>query len=162
MNQSQVARILKIATAAAAVVAAGVFLFYLPLAGWQLAEEVAEEWELTWLYVPALVVTEAVWVLVNLALRQFWKVCRRIGENASFSQENARSFRLISRFALIGTALVAVPFVGLCVLGLMNAAFGIPFLLVIFVGLGVAVLSWCLSLLIANAAELKQQADLTI
>lgn len=159
MNQSQVARILKIATVGAAVLAAGVFLFYLPLAGWQ----VAEAWELTELvYVPALIVTEVIWVLVNLALWQFWKVCRRIGENASFSQENARSFRWISRFALLASALVALPFLTLCVLGLMNAVFGIPFLLVICFGLGIAVLSWCLSLLIANAAELKQQADLTI
>lgn len=158
MNQSQIARILKIATAAAALIAAGVFLFYLPLAGYQLAEE----WELTALYLPALLVTEVIWVLVNLALWQFWKVCRRIGENASFSQENARSFRWISRYALAATVLVALPFLAACFLGMMNAAFGIPFLLVIFVGLGIAVLSWCLSLLIANAAELKQQTDLTI
>lgn len=158
MNQASIAHILKAATLVAAIVLALVFFWYLPLLGYQISVGLERQA----LFLPGLILLEGVALLIYLALWQFWKVCRRIGKSNSFCRENARSFLLISRYALAGTLLVALAAVAAGRLGLLNGAWLIALGLTICVGLGVLVLSWCLAHLIGNAAELKEQADLTV
>lgn len=158
MSQSQVALLLQVSTVLAAFVAAFVFFWYIPMLGW----EVAIVNELEWLFPPCLAVTEVLALLVFLALWEFWHVCRRIGENNSFCRSNARSFRRISRYALTAAGLLLALLVVMMKTGYCNGAWFIVLTLVICVPLGIFVLAFCLSHLISNAAELKEQTDLTI
>lgn len=158
LSHRQIALLLKLSTAAAAFVAAFVFFWYIPMLGWEIACGCGYQT----LFFPCLAAVEFFALLVFLALWQFWQVCRRIEENNSFCRANALSFRRISFCALAAAALTALVLRELLVKGYCNAAWFIILALVICGTLGVFVLAFCLSQLIANAAELKEQADLTI
>lgn len=95
-------------------------------------------------------------------LIEFWKVCTQIGNDNSFSQENARYFH---RMGMCG-ALGAIGFIArLCYLA-AEGALTIPFAVFgvaeTLVALIFVVLCEALSRLILNAYEMKQENDLTI
>lgn len=95
-------------------------------------------------------------------LVQFWKVCTEIGRDNSFSLENAKSFHLMGIFA-------GAEAVGFLVRIVWYVAFEeIEFLAIlftsaeIFVAIVFLILCECLSQLIQNAYEMKQENELTI
>lgn len=95
-------------------------------------------------------------------LIEFWKVCSQIGNDNSFSLENAVYFH---RMSLYGTA-GAVGFIArLCWLA-VNGVLQIPMAIFIageiLLSVVFVVLCEALSKLIQNAYEMKQENDLTI
>ncbi len=92
-----------------------------------------------------------------------WKIASNIGNDNSFSFENAKHLKTISKLAAADCAFF---FVGNWSLLLMNMSHpGIVIIfapLVIFVGIAVAVVSAALSHLVYKSAVLQSENDLTI
>jgi hypothetical protein len=156
--QTHIARLLKGFTVLAALLCAFVFFFYLPLLG----QDLAQALDAQALYLPCLIFAEVIALLVFLALWQFWKLCRCIGSNRSFSMESAAAVTAISRLALAAGVLFVGLVIALISTGILNAAWFIVLFFCVCAALGISLLCWCLSQLIRNAAELKEQTDLTI
>lgn len=111
---------------------------------------------------------QAVWyvnvgfVPVYLALILAWRVFSAIGRDESFSMKNAKRLRGAAVLSLVEAAYLMgglfwfgswkanSPFSGLCFLGL------------ILLGLSAAVVCYALAQLIRQAAQLKEEADLTV
>jgi len=120
-----------------------------------------DEGPLTGRFYPALIYVELVGVLCFLSLWQAWKICREIGNDNSFSHENARSLTKISRCMAAACALMAL---GLAVCLIVRASLFLT---------GLAALGTCIALifslfaaamaqLIESGAALKDENDLTI
>lgn len=109
-------------------------------------------------------------------LISFFKVCNRIGDGDSFSQGNADSFKLMERFAYVAAAAACGRIVWCLLMNDRNVMIeavslietppmtkmlflscGELFIFVIF-----GLLCRALSALILNAAEIKQENELTI
>lgn len=99
-----------------------------------------------------------------LCLVKFWGICTRIGEDKSFSRENAEALRQMSHYMLVDSALYALFLVLFCILGWYS--FGIGFLfgiiLFLFICITLAVLCAVLSHLVYNASRMQEDQDLTI
>ncbi len=110
----------------------------------------------------------AVWY-VNLGFLPFygalvlaWQVFSAIGRDESFTRANARRVRGASWLALFEVAYLIG---GLIWFGTRQALSGVTtlgLLGLILLGLAAAVLCYALSVLILQAAEMKEEADLTI
>lgn len=91
-----------------------------------------------------------------------FKISSNIGNNHSFTKENAKLLTKISNLAAIDTLYV---FIGALLLLFLVSADPMVILLsfvVIFAGLAVSVAAAALSHLVLKAAELQDQSDLTI
>ena len=92
-----------------------------------------------------------------------WKVFGRIGRGEAFCTANARAMRTAARLAFFDAVLVPV---GVITLGLLGA--GSPGLTVILMPAGtmvcamVGVMALALSRLVADAAALQDENDLTV
>ena len=91
-----------------------------------------------------------------------WRVAGNIGNDRSFSQENARLLALISRLAAGDAVFFFVGNVALLLLNMSHPGVVLLSLLVVFAGVAVAVAAACLSHLVRKAADLQEQSDLTI
>jgi len=105
--------------------------------------------------------------LCCLALRSFWGVCGRIGEDRSFSAENVIAMGQIARHLWLASGMTAVLAILLFTLTALSGASitqGSLFLPVLLACLfaGVALLSKALSLLLAKAVDLQADHDLTV
>lgn len=108
-------------------------------------------------------------VYVNLGFLPFyaalvlaWRVFSAIGRDESFTRANARRVRLAGWLALGETAYLAG---GLGWFGFHQALSGVMalgFVGLMLLGLAAAVLCYALSVLILQAAEMKEEADLTV
>ena len=108
-----------------------------------------------------------IWIVGALcfrALAEAWKVCVQIGEDNTFSLQNAVSLRLISRLMAVACAMMAVGFVvylainkrnpNLWMLGLIALGVCIALIFSLFAS--------ALAELIRYGARIKQENDLTI
>lgn len=95
-------------------------------------------------------------------LFQFWKVCKEIGSDNSFSLENATAFNKMS----YGGIFLAIGFSAkLCVIyfwGNLPILYGLFIICEVIVSIVFIVLCKALSKLILNAYEMKQENELTI
>ena len=97
-----------------------------------------------------------------IALVFSWKIAANIGQDRSFSMENAKLLKWISALA-VGDA--AFFFAGNLVFWLLNMnhpGIALFSLLIVFIGVVVAIASAALSHLVAKAAVLQDESDLTI
>jgi len=118
--------------------------------------------DLAFLFYPGLAYNFAIAVPCYAILYHFWKVCRQIRQDNSFSKENADSFVAISRLALF---LTVEWFAGLLFLtfgGWMKTGALVILIFGIFLSIIVTVISAALSHLIRKAYELRQENELTI
>jgi len=111
-----------------------------------------------WMRAYALLVAVPVWVTIVL----LWKVFGTIPKSDAFSQENARRFQWIAWLAEGDLCLV-----GGFALFLLISGVTPPFLVMcfggaIFAGIVAAMVFHVLAGLVRNAAELKQDSDMTI
>ena len=160
MQHKKIALVLECLTGFLAFLLSLVAFWFMPLFGRNLA--LYEVPYLAWLFWPCLVF---VWVVCGLgyaALFRFFTVCREIGRGNSFSQKNARAFRWIGHYAVAAGVLLFAMQVVLIVFELFGAPWLFLFFFLILFCVCIAVLAYCLSRLIANAADLKEQNDLTI
>lgn len=96
------------------------------------------------------------------ALLCMWRVAREIGRENAFSMQNCASLRMVSRLALIDTVYFALGDVLLFALNMNHPGIALGLLAVCIVGLIVAAVASTLSKLIAEAARLREEHDLTI
>lgn len=111
--------------------------------------------EVAFLYWPAMFY---IWIIAAggyAMLFFFWNVSKQIGNENSFSKENANSFTWISRIAL---AISVILFLGIVYLGVykwLNPGFAIVFVIGILASITLSVLAAALSHLILKAYEMK-------
>ena len=160
IEHKRLAALLRIGLVIAAVVCAAIFFWFLPELGQGIAEA---DPEFAWAFWPCLAFAWLFAVPVFWAMTLMWAVFGRIGQGAAFCRENAQSLRTVSRLAFFDAALVPV---GVIVLGLLGA--GSPGLTVILMPAGtmvcalVGAMAMALSRLVADAAALQDESDLTV
>lgn len=159
MRQMEVSKWLKAITILMGVAGLLFFFLVMPVMAKDLAAAYPEAAYLMW---PGILYGWGIGVICYAILYQFWKVCVEIGRDNSFSEENAKSFVMISRLAV---AMAVVWFGGvvfLAIIHCLSPAFGIFMILIAFICIVVAVLAAALSHLIYKSYEMRQENDLTI
>lgn len=159
MEQKKVACKLKIFTAVTAAAAGAFFFLYLPALIGEMAEVMPEA---AWLQWPG---TFAVWLIAMVfyaSLLFFWRICTRIGDGNSFCRENMADMKRIGICAFLVLAVIVTGVIFLAVIRCLNFAWFAVAFFTGFAACGIGVVCFCLSRLIANAAEIKQENDLTV
>ena len=101
-------------------------------------------------------------VPICAALILGWKISTRIGEDRSFTVENARYLKWISWLAAGDSVYFFLGNVVLLFANMSHPGVTLLSLIVVFVGLCVTVAAAVLSHLVKKAAALQEQSDLTI
>lgn len=91
-----------------------------------------------------------------------WRVAVNIGQDRSFSLENAKLLAGISRLAAGDAVFFFAGNVALLLLNMSHPGVVLLSLLAVFAGVAVSVAAACLSHLVRKAADLQEQSDLTI
>lgn len=97
-----------------------------------------------------------------IAMGVSWKIATNIQKDRSFCMENALLFKTFSYLALGDSVFFMCGSVFFFIKGMNHPGLMIIELLVVFAGLAVFVCTAALSYLVAQAADLKEDADLTI
>ena len=91
-----------------------------------------------------------------------WKIANNIGNDQSFTNQNAALLKNISVLSALDAAFFFVGNVVLLFLSMSHPGVVIASLVIVFVGVAVAVASAALSHLVKKAAVLQEQSDWTI
>ena len=91
-----------------------------------------------------------------------WRIVVNIGEDRSFTEENAKMLRWISMLAAGDAIFFFVGNIAMLLLNMNHPGIVLLSLSVVFVGVAVTVASAALSHLVHKAALLQEQSDLTI
>ena len=159
MEHRKVSRLLMLAGVIA--VLGGGYLFFVdaPMAALRYRELMPEY---AYLFIPALVFLWVIGLIYLAAMADYFRVCRRIGQDRSFCPENERSLSRIARL-LIGAAaiwLLGIP-LGL-LLGLGIGVWTAVFALAAAASAAMGMLALGLSRLLKRATEMKEENDLTV
>lgn len=159
MEHRKVGRLLMLAGVIA--VLGGGYLFFVdaPMAALRYRELMPEY---AYLFIPALVFLWVIGLIYLAAMADYFRVCRRIGQDRSFCPENDRSLSRIARL-LIGAAaiwLLGIP-LGL-LLGLGIGVWTAVFALAAAASAAMGMLALGLSRLLKRATEMKEENDLTV
>ena len=156
----KLAVLLRIGLVIAALVCGAIFFWFLPQLGRGIA---LADPEYAWAFWPCLIFAWLFAVPVFWAMAALWTVFGRIGRGDAFCMENARARATVSRLAFFDAVLVPV---GVITLALLGA--GSPGMTVIAMPAGVmvctlvGVMAMALSRLVADAARLQDESDLTV
>lgn len=156
----KLAVLLRIALMIAALVCGAIFFWFLPQLGRGIA---LADPEYAWAFWPCLIFAWLFAAPVFWAMAALWAVFSRIGRGDAFCAENARAMATVSRLAFFDAVLVPV---GVITLALLGA--GSPGMTVIAMPAGVmvctlvGVMAMALSRLVADAARLQDESDLTV
>ena len=118
--------------------------------------------EYAYLFIPALVFLWAIGLIYLAAMADYFRVCRRIGQDRSFCPENEKSLSRIA-FLLAGAAalwLLGIP-LGL-LLRLRPGVWTAAFLLAAAASAAMGILAGGLARLLKLATEIKEENDLTV
>lgn len=160
IEHKRLAVLLRIGLVIAAAVCAAIFFWFLPELGRGIAKA---DPAYAWAFWPCLGFAWLFAVPVFWAMLRMWTVFGRIGQGAAFCRENAQALRTVSRLAFFDAALVPA---GVITLALLGA--GSPGMTVIAMPAGtmvcalVGVMAMALSRLVADAAALQDENDLTV
>ena len=91
-----------------------------------------------------------------------WKIAQNIQNDNSFCMENASLFKIFSYLAIGDSIVFMLGSIIYFFMGMNHPGLLIAEMLVVFAGLAVFVCTAALSYLVAQAAELKEDSDLTI
>lgn len=97
-----------------------------------------------------------------VALLISWKIASNIQKDRSFCHANARLFRIFSYLALGDSIVLGLGSVAYWLCGMNHPGLLVLEFLVVFVGLAIFVCTSALSYLVAKAADLQEDSDLTI
>ena len=106
-----------------------------------------------------------VWVSVipfMLSLLNAWKIFNQIGQDNSFSKQNAHYLTNISRLSLIELVYYFIGIILLLVFNLLHPPIIIAMAVVIFIAFALSIITAALSHLVNKAAEIKDENDLTV
>ena len=159
MNQHRLSSWLKGIVAGIAVCGLIVYFAVLPNVGASLRAGFPEFSAWHWPWMIFLWITA---VPCYAALVLCWKIAANIGNDRSFSEENARLLQAVARLAAGDTVFFFLGNVVLFFLSMNHPGILLLSLLICFAGVAVTVAAVCLSHLVSKAADLQQQSDLTI
>ena len=159
MSQHKLSVYLKAVLAGIGVCVLVVYLLILPRCGAFFRESYPEFAAWHWPWMVFLWVTG---IPVCAALALAWRIAARIGEDRSFTPENAKLLQTVSWLAAGDTLYFFIGNVVLLLLGMNHPGILLGSLLVCFAGTAVAVAAACLSHLVRKAADLQEQSDLTV
>ncbi len=137
-----------------------VYFLVVPIMGRQLIS--IENGEYQHCYQPWLFFIWATGIPCFAALVLAWKIARNIGENRSFSMENAKYFQNIAVLAAADAAFFFAGNVVLLLLNMNHPGIVLFSLLIVFAGMAMSIASAVLSHLVKKAADLQTESDLTI
>ena len=159
MKQVEISRWLKGITCTIGIMGVIFFFCIVPM----LAGEMRQQYpEAAFLYWPGLAYSCVIAVGCYAVLFQFWKVCKEIGKDNSFSKENAAAFKSISRIAVVLAGIWFLGLVALAGMGYMQPAIVLFLIFAIVISFVVAICAAALSHLVWKAYELRQENELTI
>ncbi len=159
MEHRRVSRLLMLAGGIA--VLGGAYLFFVdaPKAALQYRALMPEY---AYLFIPALVFLWLIGLIYLTAMADYFRVCRRIGQDRSFCPENERS---LSRIACLLIGAAAIWLLGIPLGLLLRLDFGIwtvAFLLAAAASAAMGLLAGSLAKLLGRAVEMKEENDLTV
>ena len=91
-----------------------------------------------------------------------WSIAREIGRGNAFSRENAASLRTVALLAVVDTVYFALGNMILFLVSMSHPGIALVLMAVCVVGVIVAAVASTLSKLVAEAARLREEQDLTI
>lgn len=160
MKQREISRYLKVVTAGVTVLFLIFVVWFMPSV---LKKTVLEAWGKTafWASCCFLWVTA---VPCLLSLYRFWGICVKIGEDQSFSRQNAEALKRISHYMLADSIFYALFLACTCIFSWYTYIGELLFgtILVLFICVALTVLSAALSHLVYKASQLQEDQDLTI
>lgn len=159
MKQKHLATWLKIMIIGVGICALLVYAIAVPECGKVLVKEYPEFAER---YKPWLCFLDSTGILLLLALGCCYKIAINIGNDKSFSMENAKLLNWISNMAIGDTAYFFAGNFILVALNMSHPGVFLGSLVVDFVGIAIGVAAAALSHLVYKAAELKEENELTI
>ncbi|HKM21941.1 MAG TPA: DUF2975 domain-containing protein [Lachnospiraceae bacterium] len=159
MEQKHLAGWLKLITIGVGIIGAIVYLGIIPWWGRDLVLS-APEFS-TWYY-PWLIFAWITAVPCYAALIIFWGICKNIGADNSFCEDNSIRLKHISQLAALDSAMVMVGNVVLFLLSMNHPGIFILLILVVFIGIAITVVAAGLSHLVYKAWKLKEENELTI
>ncbi len=113
-------------------------------------------------YYPWLIFLWVTAIPCYIALVLGWRIASNIGEDRSFSMDNARLLKWIAYLAVGDAGFFFVMNVLYLVLNMSHPGVTLISLIVVFAGIAVSVAAAALSHLVQKAARLQEQSDLTI
>lgn len=91
-----------------------------------------------------------------------YRIADNIGKDLSFTNENAKLLKWISTLAMIDSTYLLIGNIVLIIIDAMNAMSFIILFMFVFLGVAISIVAAALSHLVAKAALLQSQNDLTI
>ena len=159
MEQKHLSNWLKLILIGVGICGLVVFLFAVPMYGVSLREAYPEFANRFW---PWLIFIWIFAIPCFMILYYAWKICTNIGNDQSFTCQNASLMKNISVLAALDAGFFFVGNVVLMFLNMSHPGVVIASFLIVFVGVAVTVASAALSHLVKKAAILQEQSDLTI
>ena len=159
MKQSTLAKWLKIVLVGVGICGIVGYAWVIPSFGQSL---VRDNPEFAYCYYPWLIFLWATAVPCYIALALGWRIASNIGEDRSFSMDNAKLLKWIAYLAVGDAGFFFVMNVLYLFLGMSHPGVTLVSLIVVFAGIAVSVAAATLSHLVHKAAELQEQSDLTI
>jgi len=162
MSKKAMTRLLHAILCIGALIAAGIFFGAVPLYGQYMAQTAAPEF--AYAYVPCLLWAWAFALPLFLAVIPAWRVVSSISDTrGAFCRANVRALRQIAYLAFADGVIFPL---GMLIVAFMGAgAPGLTVLVtpaVIFACAAAGIAALCLSCLVAEAAALREENDLTI
>ena len=113
-------------------------------------------------YYPWLIFLWVTAIPCYIALVLGWRIASNIGEDRSFSMDNAKLLKWIAYLAVGDAGFFFVMNILYLFLNMSHPGVTLISLIVVFAGIAVSVAAAALSHLVHKAAELQEQSDLTI
>lgn len=159
MKQNTLSKWLRVIIAGVGICGIIIYAAVVPMLGSAMVDKFPE---FSYCRIPWLVLIWLTAIPCYFALALAWKIAINIGEDRSFSVENARLLKWISVLAAGDSAVFFAGNLVYLLLNMNHPSIVLLSLLIEFFGIAVSVASAALSHLVMKAAELQNESDLTI
>ncbi len=159
MNQRKLSAWLKAIVIGIGVCGLIVYFLILPNCGKMLRGSFPEAAAWHW---PWMIFLWATAIPCYAILTSAWRIASRIGEDRSFSMDNARSLQIIAWLTAGDTLFFFIGNIVFLLLDMNHPAILMMAMLICFAGVAVTVAAACLSHLVRKAADLQSESDLTV
>ena len=159
MKQKKLSKNLTAMGAAVTVMAAALFFVVFPVYGKKIT---ADYPEFAGAYIPVLIYLWVMALPVFAAIFEYFRICREIGRDNSFSDITAKCLERISQYAIADTILLFAGALIMLFARLMPLVLLISSIVICVLGFGISVVSAALSHLVLKAKTIKDENDLTI
>ena len=159
MKQDKLAAWLKFIIVGVGLCGLIVYALIVPMFG---KGQIADAPEFAGWYIPWLIFISLTAIPVYIALFFCWKVASNIGDDRSFSMDNARLLKWISWLAAADSVYFFIGNIALLLMNMSHPGVTLMSLVVVFGGVAITIASAALSHLIVKAADLQEESDLTI